>query len=470
MTGAPVIPDQITVHLGHPDDASAPNVTVPFPDYIKNVASSEIYPTWPESALRANIYAQVSFALNRIYTEWYRSRGYDFDITNSTQFDQSYVPGRDYFENISKLVDDLFDDYLVRQNQIEPLLASYCNGTTTTCDGLSQWGSVALAEQGLGAYDILTRYYGTNLNIVEDAPVKAPVESYPGIPLRKGSVGNDVASLQIRLNRISSNYPAIPKIDPVNGIFDADTEEAVRAFQRIFGLTVDGIVGNATWYRIAYLYTSVKRLAELDSEGLTFQELPNQYPQLLREGDTGSGVQWIQYLLAVISRYMDQVPEPPQDGIFGPKTTASVKAFQQASGLVVDGLVGRNTWNALYNEYRGILKTVPESTLQGGVPLFPGAALVLGSTGSDVTLMQEYLARISETFSEIPAPPVTGTYDEATETSVRAFQRFYGLEDTGIIGAATWSAIGSLYSDLTKGGQVQPGQYPGFSLKEGGIV
>ena len=167
----PVIPEYITVHLGEPDE-SAQNVTVSFPDYIKNVASSEIYPTWPESALRANILAQISFALNRVYTEYYRSRGYDFDITNSTAFDQSFVYGRDIFENISQIVDEIFNDYLVREGNIEPLFAVYCNGTTVTCDGLSQWGSVELANQGLVPYDILRNYYGDDIQIISNARFK----------------------------------------------------------------------------------------------------------------------------------------------------------------------------------------------------------------------------------------------------------------------------------------------------------
>ena len=170
MDGTPFIPEQITVHLGTPD-SNAPNVTVSFPDYIKNVISSEIYPTWPENSMRANIYAAVSFALNRIYTEWYRSRGYDFDITNSTQFDQAFVNGREIFQPVSVLVDELFNSYLRRRGNVEPLFAAFCNGTTVTCEGLSQWGTVDLAKQGFTPYEILTYYYGDNLEIVQDAPI-----------------------------------------------------------------------------------------------------------------------------------------------------------------------------------------------------------------------------------------------------------------------------------------------------------
>ena len=240
----PYIPETITVHLGRPD-SNARNVTVPFPDYIKNVASSEIYSTWPENAIRANMYAQISFALNRVYTEWYRSQGYDFDITNSTAFDQAYVHDRDIFDNISRIADELFTDYLVRPGSVEPLFAQYCNGTTVTCEGLSQWGTVPLAEQGMTPYEILTHFYGDNLNIVRDAPVAPNIGTYPGTALRLGDTGDDVRTVQLRLNRISSNYPLIPKIYPVDGIFSRSTEDAVKVFQQTFGLTPDGIVRRA---------------------------------------------------------------------------------------------------------------------------------------------------------------------------------------------------------------------------------
>ena len=233
MNGNVYIPETITVHLGAPA-ADAPNVTVSFPDYIKNVASSEVYPTWPEDALRANIYAQISFALNRYYTEWYRSQGYDFDITNSTRYDQAYVQGCNIFDNISAIVDEIFNSYIVRDGSVEPYFTQYCNGTTVTCEGLSQWGTVPLAEQGLSPLEILQNYYGNDIRIVADAPVRSTGQSYPGQPLRLGMAGNVVRYKQVQLNRISRNYPAIPKINPVDGIFGTQTENAVRAFQRIF--------------------------------------------------------------------------------------------------------------------------------------------------------------------------------------------------------------------------------------------
>ena len=265
---APYVPRTITVHLG-PPDSNAANVTVPFSDYVKNVASSEIYPTWDESALRANILAIISFALNRVYTEFYRSRGYDFDITNSTAYDQAFVNGRSFFDNISRLVDELLTSYLRRPGSVEPLAAKFCNGTTVTCDGLSQWGSQNLARQGYTAPEILTSYYG-NVEIVPNAPIRSPSPSYPGTPLRRGSQGPDVTVIQAALNRIAQNYPAIPRLDSMDGIFGSRTEAAVQRFQEIFGLSPDGIVGPATWNAIVRLYTAVTQLNELRSQGQQF--------------------------------------------------------------------------------------------------------------------------------------------------------------------------------------------------------
>ena len=230
----PVVPEIITVHLGAPGE-SARNVVVPFAQYIKNVASHEIYPTWPESAIRANILAQISYALNRVYTEYYRSRGYDFDITSTTRYDQAYVEGGDIFENISRIVDDIFNNYIVRQGSVEPLFAQFLRRVRTRCSGLSQWGSVDLAEEGMTPYEILQYYYGGDINLVMNAPVGGNVASYSGRPLRRGDAGNDVQTLKRQLNRIGKNYPAIPALDD-SFVFDGDMGEAVRIFQQIFNL------------------------------------------------------------------------------------------------------------------------------------------------------------------------------------------------------------------------------------------
>ena len=387
------IPETITVHLGAPS-SNAQNITVPFADYIKNVASSEIYPTWPEQAIRANVYAQMSYVLNRVFTEWYRAQGYDFDITNSTAYDQFFVNGRSYFTNVARLVDELFDDYLRRPGFVEPLAAKFCNGTTVTCDGLSQWGSQELAQQGLSSVEILRRYYGEDIEIVRNAPMRGYAPSYGGTPLRRGSRGPQVVQLQVMLNRIGQNYPAIPRVASVDGIFGTQTENAVLAAQRIFNLDPDGIVGKGTWYQLVRLYVAVTELSELASQGQTFYAVNWQYSRVLREGSTGEPVRVLQYMLQVIGSYINDVPMPPQTGIFGELTANSVRAFQRFSGLAIDGIVGEQTWNAIFDRLAGIAETgpLPQDVAQeiaeevgylvqaGVIPNFPGQILRLGDS------------------------------------------------------------------------------------------
>ena len=465
MPDTPIIPETITVHLGAPS-AAAQNVTLPFIDYVMNVASSEIYPTWPESALRANMYAQISFALNRIYTQYYRSRGYDFDITNSTTIDQSFVNGRDIFDNIREIAGDIFNSYIRRRGSVEPLFAAYCDGIQVQCDGLSQWGSVELANRGLTPYEILTNYFGDDIDIVTDVPVAGIDVRVPEFPLRVGNVGDDVRTVQIRLNRIAQNYPAIPKIVQTDGIFVEDTEAAVRAFQQIFNLTPDGIVGRATWFAIQAIYAGVKRLNELDSEGIRLEEITKQYPQVLQEGDTGTGVLSLQYYLSFLSIYYNTIPAVAIDGIFGPNTRAAVTDLQTTFGLVPDGIVGEATWEAMYRAYLGIVGTVPENyTVSGAIP-FPGVVLRRGADSVSVRILQEYLSRIAQTYQSIPAVNPTGYFGAQTEQSVRAFQQQFGLAVTGVVDAVVWTAIADLYSDLSASDSLQDGQYPGFAVGE----
>ncbi len=458
-TQTPVIPETITVHLGAPG-TNARNVTVPFVDYIKNVASSEIYPTWPENAIRANMYAQISFALNRVYTEYYRSRGYDFDITNSTAYDQYFVNGRAIFDNIDRLAEELFDSYLVRGNAVEPFFAQYCNGTTVTCDGLSQWGTVSLAEDGLLPYQILRYYYGDDIRIINNAPIANVRQSYPGTPLTLGAIGDDTRNLQIRLNRIAKNYPAIPKIYPVDGIFAKETEEAVRAFQRIFNLTPDGIVGRATWYAVLRIFAAVKRLSELNSEGLRIEDISSAFPDVLRQGAQSSGVQNLQYMLAYVAQYENSVPPIPITGYFGQQTENAVRAFQQAYGLSPDGIVGRETWDTLYDVYRGILASLPPSAFENTAVPFPGNYLVRGSEGEDVRLLQDYINVLADSGTAGLSPlPVTGYFGQATYNAVVTLQRQYGIEANGVVGPLTWEEIASAANDIAEGAQRSVGQY-----------
>lgn len=356
-----VIPDPITVHLGRPD-SFARNVQISFPDYVKNVASSEIYPTWPKTALAANIYAIITFALNRIYTEWYPSQGYNFDITNSTAYDQAFVYGRAIYESISRIVDEIFNEYVRRSGQNAPYFTSFCNGTTVTCEGLSQWGSVTLANRGLAPLQILRSYYPKDVEIAQTDTITGVLSSYPGTPLQTGSTGLDVQTIQTYLNRIRRNYPAIPAITDADGDFQSSTKAAVTAFQRIFNLTPDGIVGKATWYKISRLYTAVARLADLNSEGSTLGIGTVPPSSVLRQGSRGQDVITLQYLLNVIAEYYPDIPRLDQDGIFGSGTRQAVLAFQRIRRLDPDGIVGASTWNALYETYLGIQQNIPSGS------------------------------------------------------------------------------------------------------------
>lgn len=372
-TVTPFVPQRITVHLG-PPSSDAENVTVSFPDYVKNVASSEIYPTWEESALRANILAIVSFALNRVYTEFYRSRGYDFDITSSTAYDQFFVKGRSFFSNISRLVDELFNSYLRRPNFVEPLAAKFCNGTTVTCEGLSQWGSQKLAQKGYNSTQILKSYYG-DVEIVSNAPIQNYVSSYPGMPLRRGSVGPNVVIIQTELNRISQNYPAIPKIPNIDGIFGAQTESALLAFQRIFDLNPDGVVGPASWYALVRLYTAVTSLSELRSQGQQFYTIAWNQGDPIVPGNQGIRVEHLQYMLRVLAAYIPQIPSITVDGIFGDATRNAVLAAQAYFSIPQTGVVDLTTWDEIYDQFAGI-----ENASFLDLERFPYTAAVINGT------------------------------------------------------------------------------------------
>lgn len=459
----PFIPETITVHLGAPD-SNAENVTLPFDEYITNVASSEIYPTWPESAIRANIYAQISFALNRIYTEYYRSRGYDFDITNSTAFDQSFIKGRDYFENVGRIVSEIFDSYIVRQGSVEPLFTAYCDGREVNCEGLSQWGTVSLANQGYTPYEILQYYYGNDINIINDVPVQVPNSSLPPRPLRLGSGGDEVRTVQLRLNRISDNYPAIPKIALPDGVFSFDTEDAVKSFQETFSLEPDGVVGRATWYKILFVYNAVKRLNELNSEGITLSEVTKQYAGESKLGDSGSAIKNIQYFLNYLSEFYSEIPQVEIDGIYGPSTENAVKAFQRFFELPITGTVDLSTYDTLYRTYLGFIESIPFRYLDGEIYPYPGIPLRIGSESEVVRLLQEYLNYISQFFGQIPSVSPTGYFGERTEEAVIAFQRLNGINPSGTVASETWNAITSLYEDLFLGNRLNEGQYPGYNV------
>ena len=465
ILGQVTIPTYITVHLGRPQNA-AENVTVPFLYYLKNVACSEIYPTCPYEALKANIWAQASLALNRIYTEWYPSQGYDFDITNSTAFDQAFVKDRNIFDSVAVVVNEVFNQYIQKANYQEPYYAEYCDGKIASCPGMKQWGTLSLANQGYTAIEILRYYYGDSILIRESNNIQDIQASYPGV-LRIGSSGQEVREMQEFLNAIAINYPAIPVIFPVDGIFNESTEAAVRVFQRQFNLTVDGIVGKATWYKISYIYAAVRKLAELTSIGRIEDLYSGQYPGTpLQEGDRGVEVQLLQYYLSAIAVFYPQIPNVSIDGRFGPELFKAVLNFQRSFGLIEDGIVGRETWNRIYALYETLSdKIVPDES----IPEYPGMTLQQGSSGENVRRIQTALNNISAQYPSIPLLVEDGIFGTATTTAVRAFQRQFGLTVDGIVGVLTWNKIFEVSALIDTGeeaGEEMP-PYPGTLLRNG---
>ena len=455
-----IIPKNITVHLGKPA-ASARNVTVSFRSYIANVASSEVYPTWPESALRANIHCQISLALNRIYTEWYPSRGYSFNITNSTSYDQYYVHGRTVFDVMVRLTDDIFNTYLRKTGTVNPYYSEYCDGKSVTCPGLKQWGTVTLAKQGKTPLQILKYYYGSNIEIVRTNNIQAIPQSYPGSPLRQGDSGTAVFTLQRQLNRIAKDYPFLGKLT-VDGVFGPRMASTVKTFQRQFNLTADGVVGRQTWYKISYIYVSVKDLAELTSEGETSSGTLSDGSwggTALRTGSTGSAVEQVQFWLNTLAQYESALPSLAVDGRYGAATASAVRAFQRRYGLTVDGVVGRETWNAIYNEFRSIQS-------DNGTPnAYPGTALREGASGQNVRLVQFWLKIAHTVYSRLNDLTVDGRFGAATTAAVKRFQTYFGLTSDGVVGRTTWNKLYEVYNDIANkllSSSLRPGEYPGI--------
>ncbi len=454
-----IIPDPITVHLGTPA-SSAQNVHVPFPDYVKNVASSEIYPTWPKAALEANIYAIITFALNRVFTQWYRSRGYYFDITNSTAYDQYFQYGRTIYESISLVVDEIFNQYVRRQGQISPFFTSFCNGTTTTCPGLSQWGTVTLADQGRAALQILRYYYPNDIEISQTNIITNIVVSYPGATLQSGSTGLAVQTIQTYLNRIRRNYPAIPLITDNPGEFGSSTQAAVTKFQSIFGLTPNGKVEKATWNKISYIYVAIAKLASLDSEGTALGIGTVPPSSILKVGSSGIDVITLQHILSFIGQFYPTIPELTQDGIFESKTVQAVIAFQRMMGINADGIVGPTTWNSLYKTYWGIRDNAPtpetgpviEHVVRSGDTLWllaqrfnttVSAIKALNNLTSDVLIIGQVLLI-----------PTTGATTPSFTYTVRSGDTLWLLAQRFNTTVTAIKALNNLTSDVLTIGQV----------------
>lgn len=437
------VPKEITVHLGRPDE-EAENITIPFIDYIKNVASSELYPTWPENALRANIHAITSVAMNRIYTEWYRSRGYNFDITNSTQYDQAFVPNRGIYDNISAIVDEIFNQYIVREGQIQPLFATFCDGRISQCDGMSQWGSVELANAGYTPIEILRYYFGDNIEIVT-APVGDLGIFYPGEPLKLGDSSIDVLRMQLNLDRIRLNYPGIPQIQPLTGYFNESTEEAVKVFQSVFGLPVTGVIDQATWYMLRYIYAGVTKLAELSAQGDFINLLLQVTEETALVGEISYRVEFIQYALNVLSAYYPTIQGVAITGIFDEQTREQVIAFQKTMNLEPTGSVDSETLDALAGSLFGILDTLPPEAVYFPAFRWPGVTFYPGDESPGIYVIQEMLSYISLVIPTIPFIEPNGVLDEATQRAVSAFQSMESIEPTGIIDEETWNAIVDIY-------------------------
>lgn len=436
----PVVPNNITVHLGAPD-AAARNITVPFTDYIANVAASELYPTWPRNALIANIYAIISFAMNRIYNEWYPSKGYNFDITSSPIYDQTFIENRSTYENIDDIVDDIFNNYVVKGNQIQPYFTSYCDGRNKTCDGLSQWGTVSLANQGKTPLQILQNYYGNDVSIKYNAPVGDNTQGFPGYDISLGAAGNPVLAIQRDLKRIRQNYPAIPSISNTLGIYDEETVNAVKKFQEIFNLPVTGVVNKATWYKIKYIYTSVKKLSNLYSEGITESEATFLYTDRLNYGDTGIEVEYVHYFLDALAFLDNDIPRLPLNSVYNNNTITMVKAFQQKYNLPVTGIFTYSDWLVLQKAYDNILKSFPNEYQDFVNELYPDYFLVKGMTGDDIKRFQKFLLAICKYDKSIPGVRVNGVFDDLTEKSVKKIQSDYGFDINGIVGPLLWSKV-----------------------------
>jgi peptidoglycan hydrolase-like protein with peptidoglycan-binding domain len=462
------IPYYVTVHLASPN-IKAVDVRVPFIDYIKNVCSSEIFPTWEENAIIANAWCQISFVLNRFYTVWYRSRGYDFDITNNTAYDQYFVDGRTIFDTISRVIDGVFNQFLRREGFREPYLSSYCNGTTATCPGLSQWGSQELALQGYTPIQIIHKYYPKDIQVVESNNFASQIGVYPGYSLSQGSSGDDVAMMQRYLNRISGNF-YIPNAGEPDGVFGESTKNSVIAFQKLRNLPADGVIGKDTWYEIIRTYVAVAQLAELTSEGERIGVGGNPPTASVSLGSRGENVVLLQYMLNYISEFYPNIPFVIQDGVFKTGTENGVKAFQRQYGLSETGVVDAALWQRLYDVYDSIINSANTPPIPGGA-VYPGTPLRVGSVSDSVATMQRYLTEIGYRYPGIGSLKADGVFGQGTRASVMAFQSMFGLSADGVIGKNTWNKIVEIYESLSGGGTApsvpQEPAYPGSPIRNG---
>ena len=445
------IPNFITVHLGR-HTATAPNVRVPFIDYIKNVTSHEIFDEWAtvaEQAVIANIYCIVSFTLNRVFTEFYRTQGYGFDITSETYMDQKFVYGGIIGARISVIVDRIFNYYLAVIGHREPFLALYNDGIRVNIPGrLSQWGSFYDARDlRMTAWQIIKKYFPQNLELRECDNFGGVTESYPGYTLTVGTRGDAVRVMQLYLNRILGRYTNVI-INPVDGIYGEQTRNSVLMFQQLYNLPQTGSIDRRTWYEISRLFAVEKGLWEMYSEGLRIGIGTTPPTRTTRQGDTGALVTELQFLLDFIAMYHAEIPFVPQTSRFESLTAEGVRAFQRLFGLIADGVVGATTWRTLYDVYWGIMEnTTPQPPIPPiivppvNIPPFPGVPLTVGSTGSNVRLVQAAINRLADVIPGLWRITEDGIFGNGTRDAVMAFQRIYGLTVDGIVGPVTWRRL-----------------------------
>ncbi|MDR1705912.1 MAG: peptidoglycan-binding protein [Clostridiales bacterium] len=462
------VPHTIRVHLGKPAEY-ATNVYVKFKEYLKNVCTYEIYPDWPANTLEANILCQTSLALNRIYTEWYPSQGYAYDITSSTWNDQNYVYAHvgPYTSKISAIVDRVFNNFARRVGQKGPYFTEYCDGRTATCPGLKQWGSLDLGNKGYTPLQILKYYYGNDIEIAETSNIDDVEASYPGSPLKEGMRGSAVKQMQDQLNRIRVAYRNIPQISSPNGYFGPDTTAAVKAFKAAADWSLpsasSGAVDKSTWYNISYAYYAVKKLGELGSEGeiIGVGSIPPN--STLGQGSKGTEAGKLQFLINAIAEYYPEVPSVIMDYSYGPSTANAVRAFEQAFGLNPDGIAGPQVWNKLYEVYWSLKDSglLPGS---GGGAEYPGFSLTIGSSGPSVRKVQSCLNNIGSRYPGVGGLTEDGVFGIATRSAVITFQSIFGLTQDGIVGPAAWAKI---MSECQSGGSAPGSSYPGYSLSMG---
>jgi peptidoglycan hydrolase-like protein with peptidoglycan-binding domain len=466
MHERPTIPETITVHMGRPEE-DAPNIVVPFMDYIKNVASSELYPTWPENALRANILAEISNALNRVFTKYYPILGYNFDITNSPELDQSFIYGRTTFDNINRLVEELITSYISRRGDVEPLYTLNCNGTPK-CEGISLWGTVDLANQGLSVIDILRVYDGDDIVINSETNLAPIPGTIPYRMMKPGDSGEDIQDIQIRLNRIANNYPSIPKISPTDGEYNTQTVNAVMEFQRIFDLNQTGILDPATWIEIQKVYRSIKRLSDLGADDGALFNFNAPFPDKILLGEESLYVRVLQYYLAVVAQFFPTIPDVLIDGVFGVETQHSLRSFQGIYGLPITGIFDKETRDVLYNVYRGIINTLSNyfESLPAFAQFSPQYVMSYGMRGEDVKLLQEYIRKLASVFSDIPYVEADGVFGYNMRNAVMAVQNHFGLIPNGFVNGYTWDVICDAYKDIMYSEYAKEGQFGGIILSE----